>query len=336
MPSFMWKLKCSPAEARGRKLRGFTLIELLVVIAIIAILIGLLLPAVQKVREAAARMSCQNNLKQMGLATNNLAGTFNGKLPPSIGSFPGFQGDRRYDPVANTNGDASFGGLLFWLLPYIEQQNLMNWCKNAGGAGFDPERGAGPQSVGGAPWSGSSGTQTPKTYICPSDPTYNPQTWGGIGSYAMNGMIFQADWVGYSNFPASISDGTSNTIFFTETYAGGNYNFSNAQTNLWWWDYNTFQTPPSSNGDCGPLNYVGAAYTPLITPSPTYCNQNFAATSWGGNFSVCNCRGTSPHTGGINVGMGDGSARTVSGSVSGATWYAASTPQAGDIIGSDW
>src|SRR6516162_8136890 len=103
-----------------RRWRGFTLIELLVVIAIIAILIGLLLPAVQKVRESAARAQCQNNIKQQGLAVINMADTNQGKLPPSAGLYP------TISPAGVGSPNNATGGMFLFLLPYIEQQNLYN------------------------------------------------------------------------------------------------------------------------------------------------------------------------------------------------------------------
>jgi len=317
-----------------RRCRGFTLIELLVVIAIIAILIGLLLPAVQKVREAAARISCANNLKQCSLAVINQADQNQGKLPPGIGTYP----RPNLGPCFNNNPPnltGSWGGLMFHMLPYIEQDNLLKACICPYGSGYDPEQGVLPQQAGGVM------QNVVKTYLCPSDPTANNgfSGWASVGSYVYNGMIFQSDWVGYSNFPASIPDGTSNTILFTETYAGGTY--QNSDQSLWWWDYNSFQTPGSSNGDCGGLGYFGTAFTPLNKPTPDYCANNLIQWSWytpqnNGHASVCMCRAVTPHTGGINVAMGDGSVRLVSTSVSGNTWFAACTPSGGEVLGSDW
>src|SRR5262249_11270927 len=104
---------------RGRS-RGFTLIELLVVIAIIAILIGLLLPAVQKVRAAAARAQCSNNLKQLGLAVHNFQGTYS-VLPPCEGTARGVANPYSANYAAP---DGTTGTIFFYLLPYIEQNNL--------------------------------------------------------------------------------------------------------------------------------------------------------------------------------------------------------------------
>jgi prepilin-type N-terminal cleavage/methylation domain-containing protein/prepilin-type processing-associated H-X9-DG protein len=310
-----------------RRSRAFTLIELLVVIAIIAILIGLLVPAVQKVREAAARIQCTNNLKQISLATVDCADTRNGLLPPGLGTYP----NRRGSP---NNGQ---GSCFFHILPFIEQDNLYN-----SSLGTDGRNGGIPASADPVNYPNGYPTYTAwnvqqkeivKSYICPSDPTAQGGWANAKTSYAMNGNVFGVnyDWnwgQGCYKFPASIVDGTSNTIFFTEKEVesyGGQTGWSPDSGFNCWSDWG----PAISSAEGG--QPTGAASVPIFRP-PGGCANTGQGTGGCGDGNKAN----SPHTGGINVGLGDGSVRFVSQGISGSTWWFALTPAGGEVLGTDW
>jgi prepilin-type N-terminal cleavage/methylation domain-containing protein/prepilin-type processing-associated H-X9-DG protein len=300
--------------ARGA--RAFTLAELVVVIAIFAVLIGLLVPAVQKAREAAARSQCSDNLRQLGIACRR-CNDGSGRLPPGVGWFPGST-----PPSPGETG--AYGNALFHVLLYVEQDNLYQ-KSNAGGI-----YSAGNNNVYASPV---------KIFLCPSDPTAGSdglvqdnqgKVWGA-SSYAGNAQVFtQVDPQGNllnpqgaARIPASFPDGTENTILFAEKYA--------RCTNLAWpeggnfWAY--WATGPSSH----PLHpgfalswtrySIGPSSRFQVNPRPTDCNPTLTSTG---------------HTGGMMVALADGSVRFLSARMSGETWWAACTPAGNEVLGPDW
>jgi prepilin-type N-terminal cleavage/methylation domain-containing protein len=339
-----------------RRWRGFTLIELLVVVAIIAILVGLLLPAVQKVREAANRTSCSNNIKQIALATLQAADTYDQYLPPGLGLYPS-----RMDTERNANG-----GLLFHILPYVEQKALWEQTQILS-APWDPTQGQGDcrnynqgytttwahniiyahQTL--SQWNPTLQQTTIKTYICPSDPTANyGSVWAkSVTSYAFNGNVFginyQWGWgQGNYRYPAQIQDGTSNTIFFTEkevasygpvTNIAGSGTYS---AGYGWAVDNGMNFYP----DWGPVvASVESGQQPtgpasIFQVSPKYgCQDTDDGVGGCGDGN----RANSPHDQGINCGMGDGSVRFVNAGVNANVWWAAMTPAGGEVISAtDW
>jgi prepilin-type N-terminal cleavage/methylation domain-containing protein len=319
---------------------AFTLIELLVVIAIIGILIALLLPAVQKIREAAARMVCTNNLKQIGLATHNYHDAF--QVVPPMSSW-----------VWNRPGSNRETGIFYSLLPFIEQKNLADLSKTQKNEGY---------YFPGANWTDycvTIGQDIVKVYLCPSDGTNTSHLDPGsvdnygplyaTGSYSANVLVFDPNPTSRSIIQA-MPNGLSNTIMFghrLEFCDFGSPGFG----------YNDWDATPDQTGTYHPIpgfgwgtyfnkrgNYIspttnqqGGGLSPLragaypeythgqlpfqIAPAPGKCDPVVLA---------------SPHTGVMVVGLGDGSVRTVAPSISTATWLNACIPDSGNLLGSDW
>lgn len=348
--------------------KGFTLIELLVVIAIIAILIGLLLPAVQKVREAANRARSLSNIRQIGLALDNFESNY--QKYPSV-----------CDSVTDTNAPTKAGlnSLHFAILPYIEggniyqifvQQTPTTYYTATTSAAL-PNGGAARQIfrpyLSPADPSAPDGIQATVTVSAPGAPA--PYTASFSGSYATTSYVVNGQVFVPGAGKKTMVDGTSQTIFVAERYQVckmGTGNTPPAATGadvytLWGLGAYSIQTAafalpaaPAGAPTATPANTMmipranqPATGNPVIAFAPAVPSAAFtqlSALNAPGGFQiaprgtiVCDARfPQTPHTGGMIVCMGDISTRSVAGNLSPLTFYSAVTPAGNEVLGSDW
>jgi prepilin-type N-terminal cleavage/methylation domain-containing protein len=345
--------------------RGFTLIELLVVIAIIAILIALLVPAVQKVREAAARTQCTNNLKQIGLGCHNFESTFR-VLPPLFGGAnvnPPAVAGTYVVPCASTRFPNVYGSTTVFILSYIEQDNLYKLMATGGSPNlYEPN----------TPAATPANNKVVPTYVCPADPSMNDGILNGAGSllggssYAANFQLFAPlsselvagpnnaagtiaaylNWGDRGSTIARIQDGSSNTIMFFHVYAvcgnstgGAAWGMAPAGTaspapgiaTTYPWQRSSLmaQTVTSSVSGSGAAGAVTGTFNNLPNP---FNALYVAATNTGCQPQVP----STPHSSAMMVLLGDASVRSVVPSIGFDTWNKACLPNDGNPMPSDW
>jgi prepilin-type N-terminal cleavage/methylation domain-containing protein len=335
-------------EARRDRL-GFTLIELLVVIAIIAILIGLLLPAVQKVREAAARMKCQNNLKQVGLSAMNYESTY-GNLPSGKGK-----------PPLPANDSGSRPSILAQLLPFLEQSNKYNLFN----FDYDVNNGAPNEAAR---------EQDVSFFLCPSDSSANVVQYPPSGAYGRSNYFgsLGANANANSTDPSTcgvfsynpgiklvhITDGTSNTMMFAEVRRGtktfnasGQWDDTTVMIAYSGWndfDITTISQCNAYPGGGAVIRYTGHQYYRNLPQTSLYSHT--VPINWNrkssnpqdptvqkyncgyGDFARVHLAASSYHTSGANACRADGSVQFFRDSISLTVWRQLGTRSGGEVI----